>query len=109
MTYFQDCTSGLVIAISRGQREELAFVQIVKAQGELEDREMLEGKVLMGVGGMPNGFSTHAKNFLTSDAAFIRSPPLFFKIWISHDGGKKINILEIEENEFRSLANKFLL
>ena len=38
--YADLATSGSVIAISRGQRKELAFVQIVKARGELEDRNV---------------------------------------------------------------------
>ena len=32
-------------------------------RSELKDREMMKGKVLMGVEGMPEGFSTHGKNF----------------------------------------------
>ena len=58
---------------------------------------MLVGKVLMGVGGMPNGFSTHGKNFLTFDAAFIRSPPLFLKSESVMMGERKSAFLKLRK------------
>ena len=99
---------GSIIAIARGQRQELNFVLVVKSRGEMSDPDCLQGKVLSKVDGTPNRYTSTGAKTLSFHAALVRSPPLVFEKTAATVSGKKLIIFKIDDNEFRSLIAEFL-
>ncbi|QQP51017.1 (S)-beta-bisabolene synthase [Caligus rogercresseyi] len=102
-------TSGSVIAVSRGQYDELEFVQVIKSCGELRDPNLLKGKILNDIEGLSNCFSITGAKILTFDSSFIRSPPLHFVTSSVLRKGKQMNVLKIIDCEFDALLNDYLM
>ena len=100
---------GSIIAITRGQRQELNFILVTKTKGQLSNAELLKGKVLTEVEGRRNFFTSSGAKLLTFEAALVRSPPLLFEERAVVVNGKKLNIFEINETEYLSLIAEFSL
>ena len=100
---------GSVIAISRGQRQDLNFVQVTKGRGQSSDENSLQGKVLVKIQNSSNRLTSTGAKLLTFDVSLVRSPPLAFRSSAAVVDGKKLTICEINENEFNSLVANFLL
>ena len=99
---------GSVIAIARGQRQELAFILVTKSRGQSADPDLLQGKILLSVNGSKNSFTSTGAKLLSFEGGLVRSPPLIYESKSANINGKKLTVMKIDDAEFQSLVAEYL-
>ena len=97
-----------IIAIATGQRQELRLILITKARGEMEDKQLLKGKILKKVDGGSNYFTSTGAKLFSFEAAIIRSPPLAYETKAATVNKKKLTVYDIQDSDFQSLVAEYL-
>ena len=99
---------GSVIAVARGQLQELSLILITKGQGEMADEQLLKGKILAKAGGCATYFTSTGAKLLSFEAAIVRSPPLVFERKTVTIAGKEVEVLDIQDSDFPSVIAEYL-
>ena len=95
--------TGSIIAITRGQRQELGFILVTMPLGQLDDPGMLKGRILRQTD-TPNQFTSASARLLSFHAELVRSPPLKFTSLMNE---KSETVYSIEGEELHSLTAEF--
>ena len=98
---------GSIIAIARGESQEINFILVTKPMGQLSHKDLLQGKVLEKTAMAPNHYSSTGAKMVSFHAELVRSPPLLHQKLSMMVEGREKRIIVIEEFEFNGLVSEY--
>ena len=84
---------GSVIAVARGQLQELSLILITKGRGEMSDEQLLKGKILAKAGGCATYFTSTGAKLLTFELPFFGRHRSFSR------EGEEVDVLDIQDSD----------